>query len=102
MLVLGDIAEAATEPVLPLPPAVRALPQVSGEALGPDLFALREVLGDLLRGFLQRGERLMGAHEIDDLAHTFGFEPVADVDEGDRHGSFGVRGRETDRRETPE
>lgn len=98
----GGLAEAPTHAVLPLPPAVIALAEVAGQALGPHVPALGEVLGDLVGRLLQGRERLVGPHEVDDLAHALGLEAVTDVDQHDPDGSVGVVGRQPDAGEPAE
>ena len=83
---LAPLADLAAHRVLPLPAAVGALAEVAGQRGRVGGAALGQVLADGLGRLVERGERLVGGHEVDDLAHAFGLEPVAHVDQDDaRH-----------------
>jgi hypothetical protein len=80
--------------VLPDPPSVRPLTQVAPQVLDVHLPPVREVLGHLDRGLLERGERLVAGHEVDDAVDALVLEAVTDVDQRDRDGELRSLGRE--------
>ena len=95
-------APAPSEAVLPDPAPVRPLPEVAAQALGPDGLAPGQVDGDLLGRLLERGEGLVGTHEVDDALHALFFQAVTDVDEDDSGHQFRMSSGQGDGRDAAE